>query len=360
MITYLLYMLSLTAIAGTENLLQSPSFEGGPPPGVSQSVGPGSGIGSWTVTGDGIDWLGNGGQLPGTPYGANYLRLRSNYWGYFGAGGVSQTVNVIPGESYVLSVWARSWHSITSPLIMSAGSIESEFNMSYGWTQYQIEFTPTESTVVIEFRGVDDNSNRVYAGPYVDLAELKIIPPDSDNDGTPDSEDNCYLYNPEQTDCNQNEIGDVCDLSEGTSLDCNSNQIPDECDIADGTVSDCNDNGIPDLCDITDGVANDCNANGIPDDCDIADGIANDCNANGIPDSCDLTNGSSDDLNNNNVPDECECLADVTSDAVVDIDDVLVVIALWDNDGGQGDVNYDGYIGADDILAVLAAWGPCP
>ena len=37
---------------------------------------------------------------------------------------------------------------------------------------------------------------------------------DSDGDGVPDSIDNCYLYNPDQTDCNENGIGDVCDVAD--------------------------------------------------------------------------------------------------------------------------------------------------
>ncbi|HIB01674.1 MAG TPA: hypothetical protein EYO31_07375 [Phycisphaerales bacterium] len=117
--------------------------------------------------------------------------------------------------------------------------------------------------------------------------------PDLDGDGIFDLVDNCYLANPDQTDCNSNGIGDVCDIAEMTSQDCNGNGIPDECEV------DCNLNGIPDDCDIANGAA-DCDANGILDSCEA------DCNANGIVDACDISSGTSADANGNGVPDECE------------------------------------------------------
>ena len=117
--------------------------------------------------------------------------------------------------------------------------------------------------------------------------------PDLDGDGIFDLVDNCYLYNPDQNDCNDNGIGDVCDIADGFSADCNENSIPDECE------EDCNGNGIPDECDIADGEA-DCDGNGIPDSCEA------DCNENGVVDACDIADGTSIDDNGNGVPDECE------------------------------------------------------
>jgi len=66
--------------------------------------------------------------------------------------------------------------------------------------------------------------------------------PDSDGDGVADGKDNCYLYNPDQADCNENGIGDVCDIADGVSEDINGNEIPDECDcladvVVDGEVN---------------------------------------------------------------------------------------------------------------------------
>jgi hypothetical protein len=116
---------------------------------------------------------------------------------------------------------------------------------------------------------------------------------DLDGDGVFDLVDNCYLYNPDQADCNNNAIGDVCDIADGTYQDCNGNGIPDECE------EDCDGNGLPDECDIADG-ALDCDGNGIPDSCET------DCNENGIADACDIADGTSIDDNGNGVPDECE------------------------------------------------------
>jgi len=116
---------------------------------------------------------------------------------------------------------------------------------------------------------------------------------DLDGDGVFDLVDNCYLYNPDQTDCNSNGVGDACDIYEGISQDCNANDVPDECE------DDCDGNGIPDECDIADG-ATDCDSNGVPDSCE------NDCNENGVNDTCDIADGTSADDNGNGVPDECE------------------------------------------------------
>ena len=114
---------------------------------------------------------------------------------------------------------------------------------------------------------------------------------DDDGDGVLDDIDNCYLYNPDQADCNDNGIGDVCDVADQTSYDCDQNGVPDECQTdcdGDGWIDpcdndgDCDEDGIPDNCEL------DCNENDIPDDCDIIFGISEDCNENGVPDECDI------------------------------------------------------------------------
>ncbi|MHC5023565.1 MAG: lamin tail domain-containing protein [Planctomycetota bacterium] len=56
-------------------------------------------------------------------------------------------------------------------------------------------------------------------------------PPDADGDGIPDAEDNCPdLPNPDQSDCDNDGIGDVCEIADGTQLDENGNGIPDDCE----------------------------------------------------------------------------------------------------------------------------------
>ena len=87
---------------------------------------------------------------------------------------------------------------------------------------------------------------------------------DTDGDGILDDFDNCELFNPEQTDCDGNGVGDVCDIANGTASDCDSNGVPDTCD------PDCNENGSPDACDIADGTSQDADGNGVPDECESA------------------------------------------------------------------------------------------
>jgi len=105
----------------------------------------------------------------------------------------------------------------------------------------------------------------------------------------------------------------------------------------------------------------DCDEDGIGDVCAIADGLSTDCNENGVPDSCDIADGNSADVNANGIPDECECLADFDGDGDVDTTDLLTLLAEWGHDGSHGgDVDFDGDVDTADLLALLAAWGDCP
>jgi len=82
-------------------------------------------------------------------------------------------------------------------------------------------------------------------------------------------------------------IADACD----SATDCNHNDVPDVCDIATGTSQDCDLSGRPDECEA------DCNGNGYHDSCDIGWGTSLDANANVVPDECEvieLTLGSTD------------------------------------------------------------------
>jgi len=59
----------------------------------------------------------------------------------------------------------------------------------------------------------------------------------------------------------------------------------------------------------------------------------------------------------------CEetCPEDITGDGVVDVLDLLAVLAAWGSSGGglPEDVTGDGVVDVLDLLAVLGAWGPC-
>ena len=84
------------------------------------------------------------------------------------------------------------------------------------------------------------NFGGVYLGDVV-ICSTSTCNDDEDGDGEADSDDNCYLYNPDQADCNENGIGDICDIADGTANDINGNSIPDECEcisdiFEDGTV----------------------------------------------------------------------------------------------------------------------------
>ena len=57
------------------------------------------------------------------------------------------------------------------------------------------------------------------------------------------------------------------------------------------------------------------------------------------------------------------CSGDIdstTGDGVVNIEDLLTVVANWGTSGTLSDINVNGTVGIDDLLAVVAAWGPCP
>ncbi|MCH2134620.1 MAG: PA14 domain-containing protein [Phycisphaerales bacterium] len=62
----------------------------------------------------------------------------------------------------------------------------------------------------------------------------------------------------------------------------------------------------------------------------------------------------------NGTPDECGCEGDVTGDGIIDVNDVLQVIAAWGGTDPDADVNGDGTVGVDDLLIVIKRWGPCP
>ena len=59
------------------------------------------------------------------------------------------------------------------------------------------------------------------------------------------------------------------------------------------------------------------------------------------------------------VPDECQCLADIVPDGIVNVTDLLAVIAAWNTNGGSADVNGDGIVDVADLLQVIASWGDC-
>ena len=101
----------------------------------------------------------------------------------------------------------------------------------------------------------------------------------------------------------------------------------------------------------------DCNGNGIDDLTDISGGTSGDCNENGIPDECDIAAGVLIDANNNGIPDDCEtCYADCNGDGVVNTQDVLCYLNLWNAGDAGADCNGDGSINTVDVLCYLNLW----
>jgi len=54
------------------------------------------------------------------------------------------------------------------------------------------------------------------------------------------------------------------------------------------------------------------------------------------------------------------CPADINVDGIVDVLDLLKVLAHWGQSGEASDITGDGIVDVLDLLEVLASWGPCP
>jgi len=51
-----------------------------------------------------------------------------------------------------------------------------------------------------------------------------------------------------------------------------------------------------------------------------------------------------------------EVLGDTNGDGIVNVEDLLIVLAQWGTAGPEGDVNFDGIVNVEDLLIVLANW----
>ena len=56
---------------------------------------------------------------------------------------------------------------------------------------------------------------------------------------------------------------------------------------------------------------------------------------------------------------ETTCLGDVTGDAQVNVDDLLLLLQAWGTMNHDVDLDGDMVIGINDVLIVIGAWGPC-
>jgi hypothetical protein len=88
-----------------------------------------------------------------------------------------------------------------------------------------------------------------------------------------------------------------------------------------------------------------------------------DCNDNGNPDACDIFAGFSEDLNVNGIPDECEAIGDLNGDGLVNVRDLLALLAAWGAcdepcpPACMGDTNGDCQVDYVDLLTLLSNWG---
>jgi hypothetical protein len=55
-----------------------------------------------------------------------------------------------------------------------------------------------------------------------------------------------------------------------------------------------------------------------------------------------------------------DCAADLNDDGIVDVADLLILLAAWGEPGGEADIIQDGLVDHLDLFALLAGWGPCP
>jgi hypothetical protein len=88
-----------------------------------------------------------------------------------------------------------------------------------------------------------------------------------------------------------------------------------------------------------------------------------DCNHNGDPDACDIFEGISEDLNANGIPDECDAIGDLNGDGLVNVRDLLTMLAAWGACDEPcppaciGDTNFDCTVNWIDLLTLLSNWG---
>jgi len=93
----------------------------------------------------------------------------------------------------------------------------------------------------------------------------------------------------------------------------------------------------------------------------VFDDPLEDCDDSGTVDLVELLDGTLPDADDNGVPDGCQCPGDVTGDLVIDIKDLLLVIASWGTcpPPCPADANGDGIVTVEDLLQVIMDWGDC-
>jgi hypothetical protein len=57
---------------------------------------------------------------------------------------------------------------------------------------------------------------------------------------------------------------------------------------------------------------------------------------------------------------DVSCICDINGDGLVDVSDLLSLLAAWGTDDVDADFTGDGTVDVEDLLVLLAAWGDCP
>lgn len=207
---------------------------------------------------------------------------------------------------------------------------------------------------------------------------------DSDNDGRPDSLDNCpFVYNPTQTDTDGDAVGDACDncplVINPSQSDIDGDGIGDACDncpkVSNPTQADADADGVGDLCDNCVNTYNppqtDMDGDGVGDKCDNCPTVSNpaqiDADGDLLGDLCDncpnAFNPGQEDADLDGVGDSCCCIlvtGNVNYTGIVDLADLSALVSYLTGGGftllcpDEANVNATGIVDIGDLTALVS------